>query len=152
MAEASTLPRTDDGVTVVRVGQPTAVWLVVVLLAVIATVLIVRQDETALLRSALGQLGASSGAVGGRGIYAFPGQIYAKTYGVYMMDVDTGTLWCYALEEGPHNQAQLRLVASRSWVFDRYLEEFNVASPTPTQVQNLIEQQRANRTSTAPGP
>jgi hypothetical protein len=36
------------------------------------------------------------------------------------------------------------LVAARSWIFDRFLEEFNVAKPTPGEVQLMVRQQRGN--------
>ena len=60
-----------------------------------------------------------------------------------MLDVDTGTVWCYEIARGHHGEFNLKLVAGRSWLYDRYLEEFNVADPTPTKVRELVEQQRA---------
>lgn len=129
-------------------GRQSALWLIVVLLAVIATALLMRWDETAVLRSALAQTGAfsSSGLDGTRGIYAFTGQISARSYGLFMVDVDTGTVWCYEIERsGSSGEPRLRLIAARSWVFDRYLEEFNTVEPIPSAVREMVQQQRSNR-------
>jgi len=122
-------------------GRQTVWWVMTVLLAIIATALVMRWDESALSRSAWAQsstIGAGPGS-GARGIYAFTGQIGSRSYGLFMLDVDTGTIWCYEMSGGRH----LKLLAARSWIFDRYLEEFNVADPTPTEVRQLVEQQQA---------
>jgi hypothetical protein len=79
-----------------------------------------------------------------------------NSYGLFMLDVDTGTVWCYEVASGAGNDGakQLRLVAARSWVYDRYLEEFNVGDPTPSAVEAIVarqmEQQR-NRSQAGPG-
>ena len=130
-------------VTVPAPGRQTVWWVMTVLLAVIATALVMRWDEAALSRSAWAQAGvtAAGPASGARGIYAFTGQIGNRAYGLFMLDVDTGTVWCYEMAGGRH----MKLLAARSWIFDRYLEEFNVAAPTPTEVRQLVEQQQAAR-------
>jgi hypothetical protein len=68
-----------------------------------------------------------------------------------MMDVDTGTIWCYELDRAEHGPLQLRLVAARSWIFDRYLEEFNVADPIPGAVREMIRHQRTDRAAADAG-
>lgn len=122
-------------------GSSTALWLVVVLLAVIATALICRQDDRRLLSSAQAQ----TGFTGAAGVFAFTGQLTGRTFGLFMVDVDSGTVWCYELEKGPTGEFQLRLVAARSWIFDRYLEEFNCAEPTPAAVKAMISHQESHR-------
>jgi hypothetical protein len=62
-----------------------------------------------------------------------------------MMDVDAGTIWCYEIDRGPHGEPQMKLVAARSWIYDRYLEEFNVAEPVPGAVRDMVEKQRSHR-------
>ena len=118
-----------------------------VVLAVIATVLVTRRDDARLMKAALGQSGGIGGAgpVGARGIYAFTGQLTGKSYGVFMVDMDTGTIWCYEMAKGSNNELQMQLVAARSWIFDRYLEEFNVAEPIPAAVRAMVKQQRSHR-------
>ncbi len=134
-------------VVVVHSGsrQPVS-WIIVVLLAVIATALVMRLDEGRLMRSAIAQTESPGGGlVGARGIYAFSGQLTLKTFGLFMLDVDTGTIWCYELSRGTNEELLLRLVAARSWTSDRYLEEFNVADPVPGAVRMMVQQQRAMR-------
>lgn len=130
-------------------GRQTVWWVMTLVLAVIATALVMRWDDGLLNRSALAQLGGIGGGpqagAGARGIYAFSGQLTGKTYGVFMLDVDTGTIWCYELSRGGNNELQMRLVAARSWVFDRYLEEFNAANPIPAAVKAMVQRQRSHR-------
>ena len=131
-------------------GRQTVWWVMTVVLAVIATALVTRRDGARLMKAALAQSGGSgeAGQVGARGIYAFTGQLTSKSYGVFMVDVDTGTIWCYEMAKGANNELQMRLVAARSWVFDRYLEEFNVAEPVPAAVRAIVRQQRSHREET----
>jgi hypothetical protein len=96
--------------------------------------------------------GPGDGLVGARGIYAFSGQLTLKSFGLFMLDVDTGTIWCYELSKGTNDELLLRLVAARSWTSDRYLEEFNVADPVPGAVRMMVEQQRAMRQSQVDAP
>lgn len=80
-----------------------------------------------------------------RGIFAFAGPVSPTTYGVFMVDVDAGTLWCYEIVPRGAKDRGLRLIAARSWLYDRYLENFNVSGLTPEQVADLVEQARAAR-------
>lgn len=72
------------------------------------------------------------------GVMAFNAQLDKDNYGIIMVDVDAGTLWVYKLTQ-PGDQ--LKLTAARSWMYDRYLEEYNCASPTPTDVSQLVRTQ-----------
>lgn len=126
-------------------GRHTVWWVLSVLLAVIATALVTRNDHSAWLQTALAQSAGGNmvAPAGARGIYAFTGQLTAKSYGLFMMDVDSGTVWCYEMLRGPNNDVQMKLVAARSWIFDRYLEEFNVADPIPSAVRAMVQQRQA---------
>ncbi len=137
------VPSRPAEVRVIREGSRTATWLAVVLLAVIATALIVRQDD----RGLLSQARAQSGFTGAAGVFAFTGQISRDTFGLFMVDVDSGTVWCYEMEKSVSGEYALRLVAARSWIFDRYLEEFNCAAPTPGAVRMMVSQQDSHRNS-----
>lgn len=134
-------------VVVAAGGRQTLGWVIAVLLAVIATALVMRLDDASFLRSSMAQTATTGGGPAGtRSIYAFTGQLDSKTYGLFMMDVDSGTIWCYEIAKGqPGVGSCMKLVAARSWIFDRYLEEFNVAAPTPAEVRQLVEQQQTNR-------
>jgi hypothetical protein len=81
---------------------------------------------------------------------AFTGQIDKDIYGIMMVDVDAGTLWIYQYRKQGN---QLKLLAARSWLYDRYLEEYNCSPPTPSEVSQLIaaqEQKIQNNPATAP--
>jgi len=111
--------------------------MLVVLLAVLV-VLQVLQPATMWIGPAFAQ----QPLVGARGIYAFPVQLSPRTYGICMLDVDASTLWCY---EYVPTTRKLRLAAARSWIFDRYLEEYNIEGLTPADVGRLVEKQRSRR-------
>ncbi|MHC4611740.1 MAG: hypothetical protein ACYS7M_15490, partial [Planctomycetota bacterium] len=129
-----------------EIGQPTIVvqahrsqgllWVIAVCLVIIATCLVLQvQDRGTVNAQPVTQAGA-------RGIFAFTGQLTKGTYGVFMVDVDAGTLWCYEYVSGKRT---LRFVASRSWVYDRYLEEFNAGDPPVAEIERLVEEQRARK-------
>lgn len=128
-------------------SRQTVWWVMTVVLAVIATALVLRWDESRLTREAVAQSAATSGLppAGAQRVYAFSGQITAKSYGVFMVDVDSGTIWCYEIKRGLNDDLQMKLVSARSWIFDRYLEEFNVGEPIPAAVRAMVQQQRSHR-------
>lgn len=150
MPSASDASPTDNPrvIFVAAPARPVGLWIISILLAVIATIMVLRWDDASLTRAAMAQTANPSAGpgMGVRGIYAFTGQLDARSFGLFMLDVDSGTVWCY---EMVRNRASdpvfMRLVAARSWLYDRYLEEFNAGSPTPTEVRQLVEQQRTAR-------
>lgn len=87
------------------------------------------------------------GRSGAGGIMAFTGQIEKDIYGIMMVDVDAGTLWVYQYRKAGN---QLKLLAARNWIYDRYLEEYNNAAPTPSEVAQLVasQQQKAQESAT----
>lgn len=116
----------------------TPIWLGVCLLAFIAGTLWTRPADS-MLPAALAQSGPMAGA---RGIYAFTGQLdSAGRQGLFMLDIEQGTVWCYAIEQAGGNR-KLRLIAARSWLYDRYLRDFNNAEPSYRMVQDLVAKQR----------
>ncbi len=118
-------------------SQP-PLWIIAILLAIVATALWLKPGDSA-LKSALAQGQALAGA---RGIFAFTGPLSRDQYGLFMLDVDQGTLWCYGFETAG-GTSKLRLVAARTWIYDRYLQDFNCAAPDFRMVQQLVSQQRA---------
>lgn len=119
-------------------SNQTVHWIIALLLAVIATALWMRPGDR-LLPAALAQNQPLAGA---RGVFAFTGPLERDQYGLFMLDVDQGTIWCYAFDN-VGGTSKLRLVAARTWVYDRYLQDFNCASPDFRMVQKLVSQQRA---------
>ena len=79
---------------------------------------------------------------GGSGIYLMPAQFTEKNWGCYIMDVDAQTLCAYQYFGGTN---KLRLVAARNFKNDRRLGNFNTDNPTPAEVGDLIEMEKAGR-------
>jgi hypothetical protein len=88
---------------------------------------------------------------GSRGIFAFTGPLDKDTYGLFMLDVDQGTVWCYEIQpyEGTR---RLRLIAARTFIYDRYLQDFNCAPPDFRMVKQLVTQQRLEAEPSPSGP
>lgn len=81
----------------------------------------------------------SAGSAGAHGVFAFTGQLAGDAYGVFMVDVDRGTLWCYRYYPG---KDLLKLVAAREWLNDRYLKDFST-EPSTDFIKQQLEVQRA---------
>lgn len=127
---------------VIRERGPHAVWwLIGVSLAVIATCMVLRPAGPGNL--ALAAPGATAGA---HGVFAFTGQLAPDAYGVFMVDVDTGTIWCYRYMAAGN---MLKLVAARQWIHDRYLTDYSTEPPTEF-IKQLLDQQRANALQRTP--
>lgn len=89
-------------------------------------------------RQALAQV-PPGGMLGARGIYMMPAQLGANAFGVYLMDIDSSTICVYrALPD----TSRFKLMAARSFKNDRFLEDFNNDTPTPRDVQKLVQKQR----------
>jgi len=114
-------------------------WVIALALVVIAVVLVVRPARDPLAGLAFGQTSASTGA---RGVFAFSGQLSKTTYGLYVVDTDSMTIWAY---EYLPQKGCLRLAAARTWRYDRYLENYNICDLPPEAVEQMIEEQRQSR-------
>ncbi|MCG3137253.1 MAG: hypothetical protein HJJLKODD_01096 [Phycisphaerae bacterium] len=122
-------------------------WIIAISLLVLAINSFFRTDNSSnLLPPAVAQSVSSGGA---RGIFAFTGPITPNTFGLYMVDTDAGTLWCYEIVT-VGGIKRLRLVAARSWIFDRYLEDYNIDDLTPSAVEAMVKEQRQNSAATNP--
>jgi hypothetical protein len=114
-------------------------WVIATSLVVIAVTLMVRSDDVRFDGVAFGESTTSAGA---RGVFAFSGQLSKGTYGVYVVDTDAMTLWAY---EYLSQKGCMRLVASRTWRYDRYLENHNICDLPPEVVERMVEEQRQYR-------
>ena len=78
-------------------------------------------------------------------ILVVPIQIEREKYGLAMVDMVNQTLWIYELNSmGPaHNR--LRLLAARSWQYDRLLKQYNTSEPKPEQVRMLLEEEELGK-------
>lgn len=117
----------------------TVLWLIAILLAIIATVLVMQAGGMTGVRPAYGD----TPMMGGRGIYAFTGAIDNNRSGLFMMDVDNSTVWAY---EYLPSTRKLRLVFARSFTFDRYLEDYGLDEQTaPAKISQLLTMQRERK-------
>lgn len=125
-----------------------ALWLIGVGLLANAGVMLWRGQgaELVLDSKALAQA-APQGGVGGqllgaRGIYMMPAQLGVNSWGLYLMDVDSQTICVYkATPETSH----FRLMASRSFKYDRFLEDLNNETLRPKEVQKIVEAQQQRK-------
>ena len=76
---------------------------------------------------------------GGGGVFIVPGQFSVNTWGCYLMDIDAQTLCAYQFYPA---DKQLRLVASRYFRYDRRLHNFNSPTPSPDEVQSIVEREQ----------
>jgi hypothetical protein len=116
-----------------------ALYVNAALLAVIAMLLIGRGNAPTFVPAAFGQGQLPIG--GGAGLFIVPAQFSTNTYGCYIMDVDQQTVCAYQFTPADKT---LRLVAARSFRNDRKLQNFNSPSPSPEEVQQLLDQQQQN--------
>ncbi|GJM25197.1 MAG: hypothetical protein DHS20C16_16120 [Phycisphaerae bacterium] len=136
---------TQTGQVQVRSAKPHPVWWVIaVSLAVIALSMVFR-DQGGLTKPVFAQSTMSAGA---HGTFAFSGQISKNAYGIFMVDVDAGTLWCYRLDQGGD---KLKLVAGRDWRYDRYLENYST-EPPPEFIKMQLEQERSAKQKASGNP
>jgi len=135
-----------------RSGTNKALWLIGIGLLLNAGVLLLRGQgapDIVLDRAAMAQVQPTGGAgpgglsgqpLGARGIFMMPAQLGPTTFGLYLMDVDSGTISVYR-SNPDGNGRRFALMAARSFKYDRFLEDFNNDSPRPKDVQKLVEDQ-----------
>jgi len=72
-------------------------------------------------------------------ILVVPLQLDRDCYGIAMVDTVGQTLWIYEINNRGLAYSRLKLVAARSWRYDKELEQYNTAEPKPEQVKALLE-------------
>ena len=72
-------------------------------------------------------------------VLVVPIQIDRDSFGIAMVDTRLQSLWIYELNRRASAHNRLRLLAARSWEYDKLLEEYNTAEPKPKQVKELLE-------------
>jgi hypothetical protein len=73
-------------------------------------------------------------------VLVVPVQLGRDSYGVAMVDTKKESIWVYEISTRGPAHTRLKLLAARSWHYDRMLEEYNSAEPQPQQVKDIIEQ------------
>ena len=113
-------------------STPAAVWVVVVLLAVIATALVM----------AIGldppTVHAQVSAADRNGVFVVAGKVTPETYGMYL--VDTGKRRIVVYQWLP-NSRKIRLMAVRNYTYDLRLDEYNT-EPLPREIKKLVAESK----------
>ena len=127
-----------------RSAMTTGQWIILLVLAVAAALLV--GGLLAGAREAEAQTGSGTHAGGGQAgsageIFAIAGQISRDTYGLYLLDNRNGTICLYEFVTGTR---KLRLVAARTFIYDRQLDSYNTL-PTPAEVSKLVAEARRQR-------
>ena len=73
------------------------------------------------------------------GILVVPVQIERDSYGIAMIDTVGQNLWIYEINSRGPAHSRLKLLAARSWRYDKLLQQYNTAEPKPEQVKSLLE-------------
>lgn len=73
------------------------------------------------------------------GILVLPVQTGRDSYGLVMVDTVGQTLWLYEINSRGPADSCLKLLAARSWQYDRLLQQYNTAEPKPEQVKMMLE-------------
>ena len=68
-----------------------------------------------------------------------PVQLERDVYGIAMVDTVGQTIWIYQLSNRGPVYNRLKLLAARSWKYDKLLEQYNTAEPKPEQVKALLQ-------------
>jgi hypothetical protein len=72
-------------------------------------------------------------------VLVIPVQLARDSYGLAMVDTVGQTLWIYQLNSYGPAYNRLRLIAARSWRYDKLLKQYNTTEPKPEQVKILLE-------------
>jgi len=107
-------------------------WFVVVLLSVIATCLLIQVGV------ATTPAGAQVTSGGADKLFAVAGQITPGAFGLYLVDLEADTICVYQYTA---TDRRLKLVAARSTLFDRQLDEYNT-QPSPREIKTLVGQHK----------
>jgi hypothetical protein len=78
-------------------------------------------------------------------IMVVPIQIERDRYGIAMVDMVNQTLWIYEINSMGPPYNRLKLLAARSWQYDRLLKQYNTAEPKPEQVKMLLEEKKSEK-------
>ena len=122
-------------------------WLIVVFLAVVAALLAANLFFSPAPAEA--QTG-SAGPTGPSALFAVAGQLAKDTYGLYLLDQGNGTICVYQFCADQRKVPKLRLVAARTFIYDRQLDSYNT-EPPPKDVAKLVAEARRLRKA-APRP
>ncbi len=107
-----------------------------VMLSVVALVILLSQQQTVV---GDGLNLASQAGLNPPTIQAVPLQLKPGSQALALIDHDNETICLYEYQYNRQKHERLVLLATRSFKYDRQLEAFNTASPTPMDIKRLID-------------
>lgn len=116
-------------------------WANAILMAAVLLALVSRDGPSRLpFESAALAQQVPQPIAGGGGFYLMPAQFGRDRWGCYVMDVDAQTLIAYEYVGEPRGDAkrELRLVAARTFRWDRQLRNHNT-TPPPKDIREIVE-------------
>lgn len=120
-----------------QAARPYVQWFIAFLLGVIVSMLWSGRDQMSTAEAQHDTLQSMP-----RGVIPLTGQIAKDEYGLFLVNTDTHTINVYRFfAKRPQNE-RFQLVAARSFFYDRHLEDYNNASPTPEEVRILTDNAR----------
>jgi len=141
LTQSNSQPQRSSAAGALLVSGPVqvALWLIVVLLAVNAVILLLRPGDNA----AWAQPGQAAAAARAdtSGVFVVPAQFDKDLWGAYLVDTRAGTIVVYLYSP---NERRLKLTAARTFVYDRYLENYNT-DPSPSEIAEIISKARLIR-------
>jgi len=117
-----------------RMGLSPAAWMVLVVLTAVAAWLVFEVGASA----APGVPQPVAGSAASGSVMVVAGKVARDTYGLYMVDLDKRTICVY---ESLAGTGKLRLVAARTYAYDRELDEYNT-EPSPREIRKLVGKAR----------
>jgi len=123
------------------IGSPGR-WAIVVVLAFVAGAL-----AAGLLLTGPVATGQTAASPRGGGVVVVPGQITKDSFGVYLVDLGSGTICMY---QYVGRERSLRLLAARTFIYDVQLDSYNT-TPLPKDIQKMVAEARRLK-STKPSP
>lgn len=114
-----------------RTASPGAArWLIVILLAAIATCLLIEVGAgVSPVSAAPAEVPEADSTI------VVSGKVTSDSYGMYLVDLKRRTICVY---QWLPSSRKFRLMAARNFSYDVQLEDFNNAKPTPREVRELI--------------
>ena len=134
MGRKEAAPIDGTGIKIMRAGTEKR-WLLPALIVIVVLCLFFIGSKLSSPENVQAELQTSTDS----GILVIPVQIERDSYGLAMVDTVGQTLWIYELNSRGPAHSRLKLLAARSWRYDRLLQQYNTAEPKPEQVKMLLE-------------
>ena len=107
----------------------------------VATAFLVASNNNSAIAQNKSQRPVKKTVTTNNGISVHAGLISSKTYGLYLVDHKNKTIAVYKYNDRAKPD-RLELRAVRSFKYDVQLDAYNTAKPSPTEIHDLVSQQK----------